>query len=755
MWGTQEDVAISTNAGQSWTWTAGGGGTGLGFAQNDYNNGGLSSKLLSAGNAECGHRNTFSRFYVIGNNGANSATVPFEVWASDDAQIWTQVADTTTQTALAATSYTSYVQCVVTATDVVIYLAGSAAWQSSSLGRSFTPISSSTYFSTRQSFSAAIFAPSTQYEVIVVVGGQTPVTNALLNDVWTSTNYGISWNQVAASAGFSPRLGVNLAVAANGILVFHGGSNPSGNGGNGTWYSDVWASSSSTPGAQWVQLAASTPAARAYSGAAFDVNGYFYINSGQGPSYSWNNDIYLSTYSINNIAQWAPSSLSIPSNLQCTQGTLPTTFDMLSTVGSTPWGTINSFVRVTQAPITYVTSNSNGANQYGVAPAGSWFLYGNQPDVSLSTNAGATWVITSGTNSSNPYLDSRDLSVYPTGTGNTACSHRTTFNRFYLMGSCNNYNCAGPYFNWATEDGSIWYQVMDAATSTGMVARANMTAFICVVDQQERVYSIGGADTWSSSNMGVTFTKVSSSAYFTARTNFAGGVYSPTPTTDTFVVIGGNAAQDIWQSTSYGQSWSLVTGTVPWSRRTNINFAIASNGVFVVQGGDVANGATAEYADVWMSLTFGQSWTLLSTGGTAKNSAPGVSYAAVTFDNAGYLYLLGGQVYQYSWTSNQYKSTLSFFNVSVWAPKLTGNGATAFTPTLPTPPAGAPDLGGLKPGSSITSPTVPTGSFSCSAISSLPTYSASTPFDITVINTGNSSSCSLSTVIRRVALEQC
>ena len=478
--------------------------------------------------------------------------MPFEVWASDDAQIWEQVADSATQTAMAVSPNTSYVGCVVSATDVVIYLAPTVAWQSTSLGRSFSQVSASTYFSARQSFSTAIYAPSTQYEVVVVLGGQSPTgSQGVLNDVWTTTNYGTSWSQAASSPGFAPRLGANLAVAANGVIVMHGGQNNAG-----TWFSDVWVSAGSTPGAQWAQLAASTGVARAYSGVAFDVNGYLTINSGQGLSWSWNADVWKSTYSFNNIAQWAPTlvpSLTLASNLQCTQGTLPTTFDMQSSVGSTPWGTINSYVRVTQAPITYVTGNINGANQWAVAPAGSWFMYGTQPDVSLSTNAGATWTITSGANSSNPYLDSRDLTVYPTGTGNAACSHRTTFNRFYLMGSCNSYVCTGPYFNWATEDGQIWYQVMDAASSTAMQARTSMTGPICVVDQQERSYLIGGADTWSSSNMGVSWSKVTASAYFTARTNFAGGVYSPTAATDTFVVIGGSAAQDVWQTTNYGQ----------------------------------------------------------------------------------------------------------------------------------------------------------------------------------------------------------
>ena len=387
MWGTQEDVAISTSAGQSWTWIAGGGGTGLGWAQNDYDNLPTASQQLSAGNAECSHRSTYSRFYVIGNNGANNSAVPFEVWASDDAQVWTQVADVATQTALAATPNTQYVGCVVGMNDIIYYLGGNQAWQSSSLGRSFTPItpSSGSYFGPRQYLASTIYAPTSTSETIVVVGGQVPVTSVALNDVWTSTNYGSTWSQAASSPGFSPRLGASLAVSANGVIVLHGGSS-----GGGTWYSDVWVSLSA--GSSWTQLASSTGVARSYAGCAFDNNGYFYINSGQGPSWSWNPDVWKSTYSFNNIGQWASAvlpSLTIPSNLQCTQGTAPTTFDMVTTPGLAPWGVIDSFIRVTQAPITYVSSyGADLANQWAIAPAGSWLMYGTQPDVSISTNAG-------------------------------------------------------------------------------------------------------------------------------------------------------------------------------------------------------------------------------------------------------------------------------------------------------------------------------------------------------------------------------
>ena len=742
LWGTQEDVAISTNAGLSWTWTSGGTGTGLGWAQQDYAAANNPAQDLSAGNAECSHRASFTRFYVIGNNGLNNASNPFEVWAANDAQVWTQVADPATAQAMATIPYTSYVQCLVGVNDVVYYLAGSGAWQSSTLGRSFTLLPSASYFTPRQAFAAAIYAPQTSYEVMMVVAGQNPTgAGAYLQDVWSSSNYGQSWTMQTANAGFSPRLGANLAVSANGIAVLHGGAAYVSASAAWVWYSDVWASANG--GAQWVMLASSTPAARAYAAASFDPSGYFYINSGQGPAWTWNADVWKSGYSFNNIGLWGPTlapQLSLSAALTCTIGTLPTTFDLQTTSGTVPWGAVDQFIRVTNQPIPYVTGyGSDGKNQWGVAPAGSWLLFGTQPDVSVSTNNGASWTITSGTNSGNPFLDARSLSIFPTGTGNAGCGHRTSFNRFYLLGSCNNYQCnSGPYFNWATQDGTIWYQAMDNTTAYAMQPRRNMTMAMCVVDQQERVYSVGGADAWQSSNYGVTFTKLTpTTPYFTPRTNFAGGIYSPTPASDVIVVIGGVGASDVWQSSTYGSSWQVVTTAVPWSPRGNMNFGIAQNGVFVLMGGDLNAGLSAEYNDVWASLTYGASWVLLSSGGSSTTSAPGLSMSAVAFDAQGYAYLVAGQAFQSVWTGQQYKSTLSFTNISSWAGKLTGNGASAFTiPAAFTPTTGANSIGGPRSGTTRTSITTPVSNFSCASITSLPSYNTSIPFDLKVLNTG-------------------
>src|SRR5262249_14359213 len=103
--------------------------------------------------------------------------------------------------------------------------------------------------------------------------------------------------------------------------------------------------------------------------------------------------------------------------------------------------------------------------------AGSWLLWGTQPDVSISTNNGATWTIISGTAASNSHLDPRDISVGFPGTvgsaaGNAGCNHRTTFNRFYLLGNIDGGAGNGNFFNWVTNDGSIWTQVTHTTATT-------------------------------------------------------------------------------------------------------------------------------------------------------------------------------------------------------------------------------------------------------------------------------------------------
>ena len=759
LWGSNPDVAISTNLGLGWSSIAGIGGAGLGTQGLDYYNAPFSGQDAGFGNSECAHRSSFNRFYIIGNNQHNNnASWPFFAWAANEAQTWSQVMDAASGVAMTADPNTADCVCWVDRNDNVYFMGSVAIWMSSTLGQTWTRMASSSYPSPRQYMASVIFAPTATTETVIMLGGQN-TAGTTFNDVWTTRDYGMTWTQTASAAGFAPRASPQVGVALNGAIIMQGGWY--GNAGSPSYLSDAWVTVNY--GSTWYQLTSATPIARALGSGIVDPYGYFYVDSGRTAT-SWGvADVWKSTLSLNNIALWGPTYIpgfTTPASFACTQGTPPVLFDFVSTAGSPGWGAIDQFIRVTNVPVPYVTSyGTDNINNWGMAPAGSWMLFGTQPDVSISTNNGATWTITSGVASSNPHLDTRDIAPNFPGTvgetaGNAGCGHRGKFNRFYLMGNVvgGTSSTTTPWFNWATHDGSIWYQVMTNATSYAMAMRSGASSpgnypAQCFVDQQDRVYSVGGADTWMSSDLGVTFRAVSTTAYWPARVNFAGAIYSPTATTDTIVIMGGEGAQDAWQSTNGGMTWTSITNALPWGIRGNMNFGVAQNNVFVVMGGDCRSGTCGPngtpsqgspgltvYNDVWISVNYGSSWNLVTN---AQSTAPLLSLAAVSFDTQGYMYIVAGQGSSYgSWTSAQYKSTLSLLNITTWAPQLASG--TPFTPpaSFGSPAAGLYSLGGPKgaPVSSI----VPSTALSCGPVANLPTPSNGvSAFDFVSYNNTN------------------
>ena len=754
LWGSNPDVAISTNLGTTWSTIAGIGGAGLGTQATDYYNAPFGTDA-GFGNAECAHRASFNRFYIIGNSQpSGNSTSPFFAWAANEAQTWSQVMDAASGAAMAASPGMTDCVCWVDGKDVVYFMGSTAIFMSSTLGQIWSKMTSSNFPPARQFMASLIFAPTATTETVLMLGGVT-TAGMHMNDVWSTTNNGQSWTQVAANAAFSPRASPQMAIAANGAIVLHGGMMTPATG-TPTYYSDLWVTVNY--GSTWFMLTSASPVGRSLGSGIIDPFGYFYVDSGRSAAKWGESDVWKSTLSINNIALWGPKLIpgfSTPSSFACTQGSAPVVFDFVNTAGSPGWGAIDQYIRVSNVPTGYVTGyGGDNINNWGVAPAGSWLLFGTQPDISVSTNNGKTWTITSGTASSNSHLDTRDIPAnFPASgnAGNAGCAHRTTFNRFYLIGNvASGSTPTSPWFSWATHDGTIWYQVMNNASSYAMSKRVGAAVSgnygdQCFVDQKENVYSVGGTDTWRSSDLGVSWTAVSASAYFPTRVNFAGAVYSPSATQDTMVILGGENAQDCWQTVNGGASWTMVSSALPWGNRGNLNFGVSQNNVFVVMGGDCRsascgpNGFASQsspgltvYNDVWLSVSYGATWYQVN----AATTAPVLSLAAVAFDAQGYMYLVSGQGNGYgSWTSAQYRSTLSLLNVTTWAPKLSTG--TAFTPasSYASPTSGAYSLGGPK--GSAASAIVPLSTFACGPASNLPVASKGSSFDFAFLDNTN------------------
>ena len=480
LWGTQPDVDITLNAGLNFT-TIAGSSTFTYLGNTDFEN----DFGYAYGGSGCQHRNTFNRFYWMGNT---SSTV--YNWASADGSTWLQILDPNTTVAWSNRTDFSFTGCVVTAQDVVYSLGAVDIYQSTNLGVTFSlvPPTGATY-PPRQFFGSGIYSPQTGgADVMLVVAGRAYVTAANpyggvdYNDVWSSTN-GAVWTALTTAAPWSARDSVNFGISATGVLVLHGGSIYGGSAG---WLGDVWASVNG--GSVWVQLAASTSAGQSSQGTLlFDAAGYLYLFFGQYPGYNWITQAFKSTQTFASIATWGPqvnASLVIPASFplainsssttftnstfqtfaqqvqaQCTapSSSLPTasagaTYTYTQQPAAGVYSRAQSTIAPITVPLTYpVVYQSNGAIDWAVAPTGSWLLWGAQQDVSISTNGGGTWTVVSGvTYAGLPPAATTDAGY---SYGADQCQHRNTFNRFYVIGNGSAGASNQPFYVWASNNG--------------------------------------------------------------------------------------------------------------------------------------------------------------------------------------------------------------------------------------------------------------------------------------------------------------
>ena len=153
-------------------------------------------------------------------------------------------------------------------------------------------------------------------EILYVIGGRVTCTNAncyegvMSNDVWASSDYGVSWQQLTANAGFGPRWGHGGWITRGEVLLVWGGLNtPSGQYADTVTQRDMWASFDG--GFTWNQCATSgTNWIRGEQGVVVNANGQLVLVAGY--AYTENNvqqvrynDVWRSTFSVENTANLA------------------------------------------------------------------------------------------------------------------------------------------------------------------------------------------------------------------------------------------------------------------------------------------------------------------------------------------------------------------------------------------------------------------------------------------------------------------
>jgi hypothetical protein len=122
-------------------------------------------------------------------------------------------------------------------------------WRSTNNGVTWTQQTASAGWTARLSHTSVAMTDGS----IVLMGGKTsfpPAALAVVNDVWRSTDNGATWTQQTASAGWTARYGHTSVVLPDGSIVLMGGYSSTGG-----YKNDVWRSTDN--GATWTQQTAS------------------------------------------------------------------------------------------------------------------------------------------------------------------------------------------------------------------------------------------------------------------------------------------------------------------------------------------------------------------------------------------------------------------------------------------------------------------------------------------------------------------
>lgn len=172
----------------------------------------------------------------------------------------------------------------------------------------------------------------------------------------------------------------------------------------------------------------------------------------------------------------------------------------------------------------------------------------------------------------------------------------------------------------------------------------------------------GTREVWSSAD-GVSWSLVTNSAPWTARSFHASTAYDAKMWVMGGYEVGSTRVNDVWWS-SDGLNWTQATGAAGWSARCN-HAATVHDGKMWVTGGFIPGGGTG---DVWYS-TNGSSWTQT----TASAFPPRRQHACTTYQGR-------------MWVANGYDDFTSQYRQDAWYSQdgITWNQATSSLPWGPT-----------------------------------------------------------------------
>ena len=482
-------------------------------------------------------------------------------------------------------------------------------WQSKDEGTTWTEVNTSAGWPARAGFNVVVMPDGS----IVLMGGHTSGgSGAPLNDVWKSTDEGVTWTEVNASAGWSARYGQGSVAMPDGSIVLMGGRDSYGDSLN-----DVWRSKDD--GATWTELPNAGWMGRYGVGSVAMPDGSIVFMGGYDGS-SYHNDVWR--------LQPAGSSAQNPSHTYATPGSYQVALQAFNAVG---FGNTRKDSYITVSPPLVAGFSANVT--FGAPPLTVQFQ-----DTSTGDPTSWNWSFGDGNYSTaqNPVYSYAILGTYTVNlTASNALGNDTLVKTSYIN------VCLAPAasFTATPTSGAVPLTIQFSDTSTGSPSGwawffgdenytepwtqktasagwAPRTYQSSVVMPDGSIIFMGGGgtsnnnynDVWRSKDDGATWTQVdtsSSSSMWTPRY----GQSSVVMPDGSIVLMGGDQnpssgapLNDVWRSTDEGATWTEVNTSPGWSPREVFSSVAMPDGSIVLMGGMGTN-------DVWRSTDDGKTWT--------------------------------------------------------------------------------------------------------------------------------------------------
>jgi uncharacterized delta-60 repeat protein len=579
--------------------------------------------------------------------GWNSSYVIYknDVWRStDNGATWTQV------NASAGWSARFGHTSVVMPDGSIVLMGGSDGgwkndvWRSTDYGATWTRVNASSGWSGRVSHSSVAMPDGS----IVLMGGNSAI-NIFKNDMWRSTDNGITWIQVSAFSGWTGRDAFSSVALPDGSIVLVGGYDVSHSRMNDVWRLTPAGSSAPNPSHTYTAPGTYQVALQAYNTGGYNSirkTGYITVTtpapvadftanvtSGAAPL-----PVSFTDLSLKSPSGWAwyfgDESYAQPWTQMNASGGWTVRTEHSSVV--MPDGTIvltggqvsgglytNDTWRSTDNGATWTLMNASSGwkarmmHTSVAMPDGSIVLMGGITfgarinDTWRSTDNGATWTLM---NASSGWKkrDGPSSVAMPDGS-------------IVLTGGSDGYI----YYNdtwWSTDNGATWTLMNASSGWTGRATHSSvaMPDSSIVLTGGYEYNSIFYNDTWRSTDNGATWTLMNASSGWTTRNHHTSVAM---PDGSIILMCGYPYTNDVWRSTDYGAMWTQLPDAV-WSARWGHTSVAMPDGSIVLMGG--GDGSSFK----------NDTWRLMPAGSSAPNpshtyTAPGIYSVALQAYNAG------------------------------------------------------------------------------------------------------------------------